>query len=145
MNTTIATFDEAPEVLFDTIADVAGQVRWQSGIEHVVVTAGDGRTVGTRFRASFAQSGLALAFEGQVLEHTRPSTLRYRLEADEAALEVEIRLVPLGAGTRLEHTLALRLRSFALKMLKGVIEQRLAEKVTADIAGLRALLANRRV
>jgi hypothetical protein len=51
--------------------------------------------------------------------------------------------VPLGSGTRLEQSLTLRLKSFALKMLKGVIEQRLNEKLAADVRGLRALLEAR--
>ena len=140
MISTTATFEVSQEVLFDTIADVAGQTKWQSGIEHVTVTSGDGRSTGTRFTARFAQTGLELKFRGEVVECTRPTTLRYRLEADEAALDIELSIDPLGSGSRLEHKVVLRLRSFALKMLKGVIEARLAEKVEADIRGLRALL-----
>jgi uncharacterized protein YndB with AHSA1/START domain len=143
MITSVATFDAAPQELFDVLADVAGHTRWQTGVTAVQVASGDGRTVGTRYSARFEQSGITLAFEGAVVEHTRPSTLRHRLDGDEATLEFELRLVPLGSGTRLEQSLTLRLKSFALKMLKGVIEQRLNEKLAADVRGLRALLEAR--
>ena len=133
-----AEFDHPPAAVFAAISDIAAHASWQRGIESIDVVAGDGRSAGTRFRVRVVESGLELDLEGEVAECRAPDRLRHVLANKEATLDVQVDLtdVDSGARTRLDYRAEIKIKSFALKMLRGMIESKLGEKAVDDMRSL---------
>lgn len=133
-----AEFSHPASTVFAAVSDVAAHAAWQSGIESIEVTGGDGRSAGSRFRVRVVESGIELDFEGEVVEAVEPSRLRHVLKNDDAQLDVTVSIadVDSGARSRLDYRAEISIKSFALKMLRGMIESKLGEKAQKDMESL---------
>lgn len=138
-----AEFDHPAAAVFDAIADISEHAQWQRGVESVEILSGDGHSVGTRFAVRVGEAGIDLEFEGAVVEATRPTHLRHALTGKEASLDVQIEIVDLGARARLVYRADVEIRSFALKMLRKVIESKLEDKAESDMKSLARHLDTR--
>ncbi|MEZ5976920.1 MAG: SRPBCC family protein [Planctomycetota bacterium] len=142
MITVTSQLDHAPNDVFDVVSDLSSYTSWQSGLERIEVVSGDGATVGSRFKAKLTQGALSIEVEGSLVERRGDEFLRYRMDHDDASIEVSIEVVAAGGGgTRLTQNIALEIRSFVLKLARKQIESKLEEKARADVEGLRRVLA----
>lgn len=138
-----AEFDHSASDVFEAIADITEHAEWQRGVESIDILAGNGRDVGTRFGVKVSESGFDLDLEGAVVEHNRPTHLRHVLQGDQASLDIQVEVVDLGGRSRLEYRAEIQIRSFALKMMRSLIESKLEEKAAADMKSLAHHLEKR--
>lgn len=133
-----AEYDHSPAAVYAAISDIAAHAAWQRGIESIEIVAGDGRSVGSRFRVRVSESGIDLDLEGEVTQADEPRRLRHVLTNDQATLDVQVDITELdgGARARLDYRAEIKIKSFALKMLRGMIETKLGEKAEDDIRSL---------
>lgn|GEM_PF-5037409 len=133
-----AELDHPPSAVYAAISDIAEHAVWQRGVESIAILSGDGRSLGSRFRVRVSESGIDLDLEGEVVEADPPRRLKHSLKNDQATLEVVVDLTELDAGarTRLDYHAEIKIKSFALKMLRGMIESKLGEKAQDDMKSL---------
>lgn len=144
MITASAEFDHPAATVFAAVARIEEHPRWQRGIESIRVLAGDGSAVGSRFSVRVMEGGIELDLEGEVIESQTPSLVHHVLKNSDATLDVTVRITDLGGRSRLDYSASIKVHSFALKMLRGMIESKLAEKAEADLGALARHLANPR-
>ncbi|QDU84395.1 Polyketide cyclase / dehydrase and lipid transport [Planctomycetes bacterium Pla163] len=137
MITASAEFAHPAATVFAAVARIEEHPSWQRGIESIRVLSGDGASVGSRFAVRVVESGIELDLEGEVVESMTPELVRHVLENSDATLDVTVRVTPLASERcRLDYSAAIKVHSFALKMLRGMIESKLAEKAEADLGAL---------
>lgn len=88
-----------PEVVFDTVADQANEIRYNAAMSDSVKLTDGPIGVGTRFRATMGRARKPLHLLTEYTAYERPRRLASRSTMAGAVAEGEVRCEPIPAGT----------------------------------------------
>ncbi len=141
MHTEIETahFEHAPEQLFDMLADVCNEPKWQPDVREVTMLTDGPVRLGTRFHGAYRGLG---EMDVEITEYDRPRRVAFHCEGSRMNMDVPFTFTPAGGGTDLEGRIDLELKGLAraLRPLMGMMMGReMAKRPGQMRAGLQAL------
>jgi carbon monoxide dehydrogenase subunit G len=133
--------DKPPADVFPWLLDADKVPRWMTGLQAYEPLDPPPLRVGSRIRQDLSVSGHLLRFELRVTELDAPrrAVLRFAGSGFEAANEYTVE--PSGSGSGVTWVIEGETTSFKAKLIAPVVQSKLQEKLDADLARLRALLA----
>jgi carbon monoxide dehydrogenase subunit G len=130
-STSEETLDQAPDVVFDFLADVENEPAWNPDVISARSTSPGPVGAGATRTGEYKHIGRV---DTTITTYDRPRRLEFRATGKQADMTLDFRFAPAGAGTRMtvHGTLSLRgpLR-FAEGALRGVVAQQYAERARA--------------
>jgi hypothetical protein len=108
-----AHFDHPPEQLFDMLADIRNEPKWQPDVRSVEkVTDGDVGQ-GTRFRGSYKGMG---DMDVEITEYDRPNRLGFACKGSRMDMDVAFIFTPSGSGSQIGGQIDTRLKGMSKLM-----------------------------
>jgi carbon monoxide dehydrogenase subunit G len=135
------TVDKPPAEAFPWLLDADKVPRWMTGLEVYEPLDPPPLAVGSRIRQQLFVSGRLLRFEMQVAELDSPNRAVLRFEGSGFSAANEYAVEPAGSGSRVTWVIEGAATSFKSKLFVSVVQAQLQQKLDADLARLRALLA----
>lgn len=93
--------------------------------------------VGTRFLQTLKEGGREKTYDGEVTEYAREKLLGVRLSDGSFNVDVRYRLAPTPAGTRLDYSSDVLLRSFFIRLLAYLFKPLTASIMKRHMANLK--------
>jgi carbon monoxide dehydrogenase subunit G len=133
--------DKPPAEVFPWLIEPDKVPRWMTGLEVYEPLDPPPLRVGSRIRQELTVSGHQLRFELHVTELEPPerAVLRFEGSGFEAANEYTVEAS--GSGSRVTWVIEGQTTSFKAKLIAPMVQAKLQEKLDADLARLRTLLA----
>jgi uncharacterized protein YndB with AHSA1/START domain len=93
------------ERVFELIHDPHKHKLWLQGVEETRYVGGHdpANPVGARFKQRIREGGRVKEYDGEVTAFAKPKHLGVRLWSPQFSVQVDYRLTPLAAGTRLDY------------------------------------------
>jgi carbon monoxide dehydrogenase subunit G len=135
------TVDKPAAEVFPWLLDADKVPRWMTGLEVYEPLDPPPLAVGSRIRQQLSISGQQLRFELQVAELDEPRTAVLRFEGSGFSAANEYTVAAADGGSSVTWVIAGETTSFKAKLIAPMVQAKLQEKLDADLARLRALLA----
>jgi carbon monoxide dehydrogenase subunit G len=135
------TVAKSPAEVFPWLIEADKVPRWMTGLQVYEPLDPGPLRVGSRIRQELLVSGHELRFELEVarLEPPRAAVLRFKGSGFKAANEYEVSEAEDGA--RVTWVISGETTSFKARLVAPMVQAKLQEKLDADLARLRTLLA----
>jgi carbon monoxide dehydrogenase subunit G len=133
--------DKPPADVFPWLLDADKVPRWMTGLHVYEPLDTPPLRVGSRIRQELSVSGHQLRFELRVTELDAPRRAVLRFEGSGFKAANEYTVEASGSGSRVTWVIAGKTTSFKAKLIAPMVQSKLQEKLDADLARLRALLA----
>jgi carbon monoxide dehydrogenase subunit G len=127
----------SPEEVFDFVADVDNQSRWNPELTNIERLTDGPTRLGSRMRGDVARLG---AVETEVTVYERPSRLTLSSTGAQADLTLDFRFVPDGDATRMTVTGTMSLKG-ALKFMEPALRGQVSEQYAARGRAIKAALS----
>ena len=125
-----------PEEVFDFVADVSNQSRWNTDVSNLVQLTDGPPRVGTRMTGDFNRLG---RIETEITVFERPSRLVLSSTGAQAEMTLDFRFVPEGDGTLMTVSGAVSL-SGALRFMEGALRGPVAAQYADRARAIKAAL-----
>jgi carbon monoxide dehydrogenase subunit G len=137
----------SPAEVFCWIDDPERAKRWMSSVESSRILHETPERVGTTFVETVAEGGRSTELRGTVVGYEPDRWLAMHLVGESHAVDVEFRLEPAAAGTRLTQDAELRFRGTARVMmlfLGSILKRKIRRQTEIEFAALARLCEDRR-
>jgi uncharacterized protein YndB with AHSA1/START domain len=138
-----ARFDHPPEQLFDMLADIRNELKWQPDVRSTEKLTEGPVGPGTRFRGTYKGLG-DLGVE--ITEYDRPNRLGFACRGSRMDMDVTFTFSPAGAGSEIGGAIDTRLKGFSKLMtplLPSMMKREMAKRPAQMQAGLDTLYGPR--
>ena len=105
------------ERVFDLIDDPEKAKLWMDGLQETVITESPPNRVGTKFRQKIKEGGRTVEYSGEVTAYEPQRRLAVRIAGTGFGVDVDYRLTPVGAGTRLEFTCDMTMSNWFFRIM----------------------------
>jgi carbon monoxide dehydrogenase subunit G len=133
--------DRPPAAVFPWLLDADKVPRWTGGLQVYEPLDPPPLRIGSRIRQELMVSGHQLRFELRVAELEPPGRAVLRFEGSGFKAANEYAVEPSGSGSLVTWVIQGETTSFKAKLIAPMVQAKLQEKLDADLARLRALLA----
>ncbi|HTE06172.1 MAG TPA: SRPBCC family protein [Planctomycetota bacterium] len=130
----------APAQVFAWVTDPARAPEWLEGCTELALQPPGAWGAGAALRYAHRLGGHEGRMDGFVTTYEPPRALVMRFADAMFAVTVSLRLHPAGAGTRVEHAVAIEPKGFAGRLMTPLIRAGSSRQVLANLARLKRLL-----
>jgi uncharacterized protein YndB with AHSA1/START domain len=134
-----ATFDHPPEQLFDLLADVRNEPKWQPDVRSVEKLTDGPVGQGTRFRGSYRGLG---DLDVEITEYDRPGRLGFACHGTRMDMDVAFTFKPHGTGAEIGGEIETRpkgLMKLMSPLMRSMMKREMAKRPAQMQAGLDAI------
>ena len=131
--------ERKPEAVFDYVSDPANDPQWCRLAREVTFTGDQSTGLGTFDFIQVLPRNKRTPGNGEILELSRPTTLRSKSSFDRTSLETVYELQPVGEATRFMHTNHVRW-SGPLRLLHPYLRWNTRRVIVTQLADLRSVL-----
>jgi hypothetical protein len=134
-----AHFDHPPEQLFDMMADIRNEPKWQQDVRSVEKVTDGPVGQGTRFRASYKGLG---DMDVEITEYDRPARLGFGCTGSRMDMDVFFTFAPDGEGSKIGGQIDTRLKGFSKALsplFPMMMKKEMAKRPAQMQAGLDAI------
>ena len=138
-----ATFDHPPEQLFDMLADIRNEAKWQRDVRSTEKLTDGPVGHGTRFRGSYKGMG---DMDVEITEYDRPNRLGFACKGSRMDMDVAFTFTPAGAGSEIGGQIDTRLKGLSKLMsplFPSMMRKQMAQRPAQIQAGLDAIYGPR--
>lgn len=141
MTSYTAAFESSrePEEAFAYIANFAKAAEWDPNVATSAQREPGSVAVGTIFDLLVESSGRSIPLAYVVVTYDPPRTIVLEAQSAQFATHDEYRIVPLGAGCRVEYEATIEMKGM-LRAVEKIVAPRFSASADAAIAGLRVAL-----
>jgi carbon monoxide dehydrogenase subunit G len=126
-----------PEQVFDFVADVSNQSRWNIDVSNLVQVTDGPPQVGTRMTGEFNRLG---RIDTEITVFERPTRLVLSSTGAQADMTLDFRFVPEGDGTLMTVSGAVTVKG-ALRFMEGALRGPVAQQYADRARAIKAALA----
>lgn len=127
------------ERVFDLIDDPEKAKLWMDGLQETVITESTPNRVGSKFRQKIREGGRAVEYSGEVTAYEPQRRLAVRIAGKGFGVDVDYRLTPIDAGTRLDFTCDVTMTNWFTRLmgkLAAGMNRRIMDKQMAKLKAI---------
>jgi uncharacterized protein YndB with AHSA1/START domain len=131
--------NRAPEEVFAILDDTARTPEWLERCTGLESLSEGPNVVGTKLRYAYREGGRSGTMDGQVTAREAGEHLAMRYDDKMMGVDVDFRVSPSGAGSRLQHTITVSPKTLGATLFSPLIRRQLPKQTIGAMEKLKAL------